>query len=78
MIEFCGEMNELASKLVRTFFRSKKYLKTKKLEMFKVISKFGNFREFDENLRGNPSKSSEMCSFTKGLTKSHYKVSTSS
>mgnify|MGYP003725033957 CR=1 FL=1 len=71
----CPEMNESASNLLKTFDRSKKYFKTKKLEMFKVISKFGNFREFDENLRGNPSKSSEMCSFTKGLTKSHYKIS---
>ena len=47
-------MNELASKLFRTFFRSKKYLKTKKLEMFKVISKLENFRDFLSKSEGNP------------------------
>ena len=37
-------MNELASQLFKTFFRSKKYFLRKKLELGKVISKTENFR----------------------------------
>ena len=44
-------MNELDSQLFRTFFRFKKYLKTKKLEMFKVISKLENFGIFYQNMK---------------------------
>ena len=47
-------MNELTSKLFKTFFRSKKYFLRKKLELGKVISKTENFRgnliDFEEVL----------------------------
>ena len=42
-------MNELASKLFKTFFRYKKSFLRKKLELVKVTSKteiFGDFRDF--------------------------------
>ena len=38
-----SSINERIRLSARTFFRSKKYLKTKKLERFKVISKLENF-----------------------------------
>ena len=36
MTSFCGEMNELSSKLFKTFFRSEKSFKTKKLWSLKI------------------------------------------
>ena len=40
MVErFSPEMNELAQNLSKTFFHSKKYLKTKKLQRFEVEEK---------------------------------------
>ena len=45
---FCGEMDELASKLFKTFFRSKKSFLSSELEFVEVSSKMENFRKFPD------------------------------
>ena len=46
-------MNELASKLFKTFFRSKKSFLSSELEFVEVSSKMENFRKFPDPRHGS-------------------------
>ena len=52
-------MNELGSELFRTFFRSKKYFKTKKLCNFKNCHGSGFFLETNDERAKNPEQVAE-------------------
>ena len=62
MRTFCGEMNELASKLFKTFFRSKKSFQSSELEFVEVSSKTENFRNLGWILDAKISKIWNPCS----------------
>ena len=51
---FCGEMDELTSKLFKTFFRSKKYFLGSENELVEVISKIDILEDFHAPKSPNP------------------------
>ena len=51
---FCGEMDELASKLFKTFFRSKKSFLSSENELVEVISKMNILGDFHAPKSPNP------------------------
>ena len=57
-------MNELASKLFKTFFRSKKSFLSSELELVKVASKTDFFKIFNQFSIQNPKGSLILCSNT--------------